>query len=69
VTFQRLLSEVFAKDANKLREYCSDIDEWADAVNFLDECDGGGWDLLDVLLQGETECEDLLEAPFLNVEP
>jgi hypothetical protein len=66
VTFQRLLFEVFSKDTNKLREYCLVNDVWVDAVSFLDAVDGGGWDLLDALLQGETECCDLLDVPFLS---
>ena len=67
-SFQRLVTEVFSRDIGKLREYCADIDEWADAVNFLDEVDSGGWELLDALLQGESDCSDLRECPFLNVK-
>lgn len=62
------MSEVFSKDVSKLREYCRDVDEWADAVNFLDEVDQGGWELIDALLQGDVSCADLLECPFLNVK-
>jgi hypothetical protein len=68
VAFQRLLLEVFDKDIAQFKEYCSDINEWADAVSFLDDVDGGGWDLLDALLQGDTPCRNLLEAPFLTVK-
>jgi hypothetical protein len=29
------------------------------------QMDGAGWDLLDMLLQGSSNCRDLMEAPFL----
>ena len=37
VAFQRLLLEVFKKDINKFREYCLDVEEFAEGVAFLDE--------------------------------
>lgn len=64
--FQRLLLEVFNKDMDAFKEYCMDVEEWADAVDFLGDVDGGGWDLLDMLLQGSSTCENLLESPFLS---
>ena len=30
------------------------------------QVDQGGWDVLDMLLQGSSSCQDLTEAPFLN---
>lgn len=64
--FQRLLLEVFNKDMDAFKEYCMDVEEWTDAVDFLGDVDGGGWDLLDMLLQGSSTCENLLESPFLS---
>ena len=66
VTFQRLLFEVFSEDTSRLRSYCADIDAWSEGVAFLDSADGGGWDLLDALLSGESECSELLDVPFLS---
>jgi hypothetical protein len=65
VTFQRLLLEVYDKDVRMFREYCRDVEEWQPAVHFLDEVDGGGWDLLDLLIHGSSSCENLIESPFL----
>lgn len=63
--FQRLLLEVFSKDIDGFKQYCMDVEEWGEAVEFLDDVDGAGWDLLDMLLQGSSSCENLLESPFL----
>lgn len=63
--FQRLLLEVFRKDIDGFKQYCMDVEEWGEAVDFLDDVDGAGWDLLDMLLQGSSSCENLLESPFL----
>lgn len=63
--FQRLLLEVFNKDIDGFKQYCMDVEEWAEAIEFLNEVDGAGWDLLDMLLQGSSSCENLLESPFL----
>eukprot|EP00892_Ulva_mutabilis_P000217 jgi/Ulvmu1/10196/UM006_0152.1 len=64
--FQRLLLEVFNKDMDAFKEYCMEVEEWADAVTFFGDVGGGGWDLLDMLLQGSSSCENLLESPFLT---
>lgn len=37
VAFQRLLLEVFQKDVSKFREYCLDVEEFSEAVAFLDQ--------------------------------
>ena len=68
VTFQRLLTEVFSKDVAELQHYCEGVREWADGCRFLDEVDGGGWHMLDLLLQGEAECADVAECPFLTAQ-
>mmetsp|Transcript_22516 Transcript_22516/g.55014 ORF Transcript_22516/g.55014 Transcript_22516/m.55014 type:complete len:101 (-) Transcript_22516:32-334(-) len=49
--FKRLLEEVFELDLAKLREYCAEEGDWADAVGFLDERSGAGWDLLGDMLR------------------
>lgn len=65
---QRLLVEVFSNNALAFRDYALDIEDWAPAVEFLDAADQAGWNLLDGLLQGDQECEALLESPFFAVD-
>mmetsp|Transcript_36698 Transcript_36698/g.77437 ORF Transcript_36698/g.77437 Transcript_36698/m.77437 type:complete len:135 (+) Transcript_36698:1-405(+) len=49
-SWQRLFSEIFEKDMDQFREYCSNEDVWDGVVELLDEEDGAGWDLLGALL-------------------
>ena len=64
---QRLVREVFVEDVASFRSYAENVYEWAEAVSFLDDVDGAGWDLLDDLMRAEQPCSNLLESPFLNV--
>eukprot|EP00584_Thalassiosira_punctigera_P021713 CAMPEP_0172569156 /NCGR_PEP_ID=MMETSP1067-20121228/122429_1 /TAXON_ID=265564 ORGANISM="Thalassiosira punctigera, Strain Tpunct2005C2" /NCGR_SAMPLE_ID=MMETSP1067 /ASSEMBLY_ACC=CAM_ASM_000444 /LENGTH=527 /DNA_ID=CAMNT_0013360929 /DNA_START=396 /DNA_END=1975 /DNA_ORIENTATION=- len=49
-SWQRLFSEIFSKDIDQFREYCSNEDIWDSVVELLDREDGAGWDLLEDLL-------------------
>ena len=45
-SLQRLVTEIFEKEMDEFREYCSAEDFWSKLVNLLDENDGAGWSLL-----------------------
>ncbi|GAB0495082.1 hypothetical protein MMPV_006379 [Pyropia vietnamensis] len=46
----RLLEDVHGGDVDRVRAYMAEGEEWAPAVRFLDERDGGGWALLGRML-------------------
>ena len=68
---KRLVEDVFEDDVlGGFREYCAEEPAYADALSFLDECDRGGWRLLQRLVdchnpQGElarTSAPELLRG-------
>lgn len=72
---KRLVEDVFEDDVlGGFREYCAEEPAYADALSFLDECDRGGWRLLQRLVdchnpQGElarTSAPELLRADWLQ---
>eukprot|EP00956_Cyclotella_meneghiniana_P018879 scaffold31833_cov68-Cyclotella_meneghiniana.AAC.1 len=49
-TWLRLFSDLFNKDMDEFREYCTNEDVWDSVVNLLDMEDGAGWNVLSHLL-------------------
>ncbi|KAL7507431.1 hypothetical protein ACHAXN_004617 [Cyclotella atomus] len=49
-TWQRLFTDLFQKDMNEFREYCSNEDVWESVVELLDREEGAGWNVLGELL-------------------
>ena len=57
-TWQRLFSDVFNKDMEEFREYCSNEEVWDSVIQLLDGEDGAGWSVLgDLLLAREKVVE------------
>ena len=52
---RRLMEDVFEGDMARAREFCTEEDDWADAVALLDAGGGGGWGLLGELLSGNGD--------------
>lgn len=49
-TWQRLFSDLFNKDMDEFREYCTNEDVWDSVIDLLDMEDGAGWNVLGGLL-------------------
>ena len=49
-TLQRLFGDIFDKDVQQFRDYVQAEDVWIPLVEWLDENNGAGWDLLETLL-------------------
>jgi serine/threonine protein kinase len=50
-TLQRLLGDIFDKDIQQFREYVEAEDVWSKLVELLDESNGAGWNLLELLFK------------------
>jgi len=58
-TMQKLLTEIFKQDFKAFREYVEEEDVWSKLVELLDEKDGAGWDVLEILFKArETTAEN-----------
>ena len=66
----RLLESTFRLDVKAAREYCEADERWLNAVAFLDNGGGAGWDLLGAMLRPEWRhrptAESCLNHPFLK---
>lgn len=49
-SWQRLFSEIFEKDMDEFRDYCSNEEVWNSVVELLDKEEGEGWKVLGQLL-------------------
>jgi hypothetical protein len=50
-SLRRLIQDIYSLDVKgRFREYALAEDSWAAAVSFLDENNGAGWEVLEVLL-------------------
>ncbi|WIA19005.1 hypothetical protein OEZ85_003668 [Tetradesmus obliquus] len=60
---KRLLFDVFHEDIGLFKEYClQDEDNFGGFVEFMDERDGSGWELLGQLLKGSQPAGQLLRT-------
>ena len=48
-TLQKLLTEIFSQDFEAFRDYVEAEDIWRNLVELLDEKDGSGWTVLEIL--------------------
>lgn len=68
----RLLETTFQLDIPAAREYCEADDRWEEAVRFLSDGNGAGWELLTAMLNPEWRlrptAESCLNHPFLKGE-
>jgi serine/threonine protein kinase len=68
-TWQRLFSELFSKDMDEFREYCSnEEDVWDSVVELLDMEDGVGWSVLGDLLLAREKVVDWSKSVHINEE-
>jgi hypothetical protein len=68
-TWQRLFSELFSKDMDEFREYCSnEEDVWDSVVELLDMEDGAGWSVLGDLLLAREKVVDWSKSVHINEE-
>lgn len=69
----RLLESTFRLDVKAARDYCEADERWLNAVAFLDNDGGAGWDLLGAMLRPEWRqrptAESCLNHPFLKEDP
>ena len=77
-TLQRLLGEIFEKDMDQFREYVEAEDVWSNLVDYLDENDRAGWNVLETLLLAREKAAEkkdtdqiftirgLLNSPFFQ---
>lgn len=61
-SLQRLFETTFQLDLLAAREYCLADDNWIEAVKFLDQGDGAGWELLQAMLNADYRQRPIVEA-------
>jgi hypothetical protein len=81
-SWQRLFAEIFEKDMNEFRDYCTNEEVWANVVELLDMEEGAGWSVLGALLLARervvewyedseerqlTSARMLLNSPFFQM--
>jgi hypothetical protein len=57
-TLQRLLGEIFEKDILQFREYVEAEECWSNLVELLDEKDGAGWTVLEMLFKAREKAAE-----------
>ncbi|CAN8064555.1 unnamed protein product [Agarophyton chilense] len=57
--FKKLFEDTFKLDVVPFREYCAQDPDWVAAVEFLDEQNKSGWDLLKVMLSARNSFKDV----------
>ncbi|KAL7481858.1 hypothetical protein ACHAW6_007532 [Cyclotella cf. meneghiniana] len=82
-SWQRLFSEIFEKDMDEFRDYCTNEEVWANVVELLDMEEGAGWSVLGALLLARervvewfedaeerqlTSARMLLSSPFFQMK-
>lgn len=63
-SLRRLIFDVFHEDPQQFRDYCLQDEGYQSFVDFLDQRDGSGWQLLKKLWQGDTPVRELLSSGF-----
>lgn len=66
-SWQRLFTEIFEKDMEQFRDYCSNEEVWDSVVELLDRDDGAGWDLLGNLLLAREKLSAWYKGGEVNV--
>lgn len=72
-TFKKLFEDTFSFKREAIQQYCREDPNWVDAVAFLDERNGEGWDLVLSMLQARenykiVSLDNLLQSSFLEDE-
>lgn len=63
---QALWEGVFQLDVGAIKDFCGEDEEWEQVVTFLNEGDGGGWELFEKLLKFQGfEADELLRSDWL----
>lgn len=70
-TFKKLFEDTFDFGFDEIRQYCAEDPDWTNAVEFLDNCDQQGWQLILSMLKARQQfktvsLQALRDSPFLT---